>query len=1319
MTVTIKILDNNGVTDSDVGLNLPGMLSGNFFGTSTAASLAYDGQSDSSFTLSGEDDTAVSYSVVMFGSGFIYDADGRPTSGTVTSFVLVYDGIAKATVTLSPGTTVANLNAAIAEFAASDGTSTTPKFDTMFNSANNFSGGAGGDFFEGSAFNDTVQGGAGADTLDGALGNADLLSYANSKAGVAIDLSVQDGTTAQVGGGDGAGDVLSGFENLKGSALNDTLTGSSIANNIDGAKGDDLIYGSLGNDTLAGGAGTDMLSVDGKDFAINLNLSLTTAQVIAGVGSWTIKEFENLAGGTKNDTLTGTVGANLILGSDGDDLIQGGAGADTIDGGGGTGDTVSYAASTAGVQITLLSGAQTSTGDAKDDVLSGIENVIGSAFADKLTGDTNANRLDGGAGNDTLTGDDGNDTLIGGAGADSIDGGGGVDAISFETSATGVTINLADKTKNVGTDVTGDTYANIENLTGTNFADVLTGTADANVILGLKGDDTIQGGAGADTLDGGFNSTATGGYGSDTVSYANSAAVTVDLRIQDGTTAQVSGGDADGDVLAGFENITGSAFADVLIGTDFKSGDGALSGANKLDGGAGDDTLVGGTGNDTLTGGTGLDTIDFSTITLAGANGKGISVNLSSTVAQATNAAGTDLLSGIENVVGTMFDDTFIGSTVSNIFDGGTGGSDTVSYVSAAAAVIADLAKGSALTGLTDTDTLIGIENLVGSNFNDSLVGSDSDNIFEGGLGNDTLSGGLGIDTASYSKSTASVTVSLDAAGAQTTGGGGNDQLISIENLVGGTGADKLTGDAGGNSIAGGAGDDTLQGGAGADTLDGGVNTTLAGGGGQDWASYAGSAAGVAVDLGLGITAQAQTVAGVSTDFSTGDQMGDVLSGIENLLGSVSDDALIGDDNANKIDGGDGKDVLSGEGGNDSISGGKGDDTILGGLGNDTLVGGSDSTAASGVGKDWVAYDDATSSVTVSLALTTAQATGGAGSDQISGFENLFGSEFNDSLTGSSIANEIMGSVGNDTIAGGLGADTIWGGDDTTDTGVDAVSYAAGTVAVNASVDGSWTWTISGGGAEVTGDALNGIEGIVGTAFNDTLTGNSGSNVLYGGKGNDSITGGGGGDDIIDGGEGVDTLSFATGYGNGVSINLSTNVHAYGDGLGGYAVNGMSVVGIESLTGTAVADKLFGEGSANTLQGGAGDDSIEGGAGADSISGGSENDRLIGQFGADTLSGGLGGDTFVFQSLNDKGDRIVDFDRNTGDVIEISKAGFGITGSYDFTVSTPGTSLPTFLYNTLTGTLSYDDDGAGAHAAQVIVTLSGAPTLSTLNVLLV
>ena len=236
-------------------------------------------------------------------------------------------------------------------------------------------------------------------------------------------------------------------------------------------------------------------------------------------------------------------------------------------------------------------------------------------------------------------------------------------------------------------------------------------------------------------------------------------------------------------------------------------------------------------------------------------------------------------------------------------------------------------------TGGAGIDTLVSIENLTGSAFNDGLGGDDGDNVLRGlagddalygGAGNDTLDGGTGNDSVTYQDVATGVTVSLAITTAQDTLGAEIDTLLGIENLTGSAfGGDALTGDAGANILGGAGGNDALEGGAGndmlygddgIDTLEGGDGNDMLDGGDEiDTASYAGAAAAVNVSLALQDAAQNTIGAGIDT-----------LTGIENLIGSAFNDGLEGDGGNNKLSGGDGADVLTGGDGDDSLDGGAG-----------------------------------------------------------------------------------------------------------------------------------------------------------------------------------------------------------------------------------------------------------------------------------------------------------------------------------------------------------------------------------------------------------
>jgi Ca2+-binding RTX toxin-like protein len=255
-------------------------------------------------------------------------------------------------------------------------------------------------------------------------------------------VTVNLGAAGAASGGHAAGDTLTGIENLVGSVHADRLTGST-ANNV--------LNGGHGNDGLAGGAGNDRL-----------------------------------------------------MGGDGNDTLHGGAGADALHGGGGI-DAASYAGSIAGVTVNLGASGPLSGGHAASDTLTDIENLIGSAHADRLAGNAANNVLNGGVGNDSLAGGgghdvlaggDGNDTLHGGAGADALHGGAGIDAASYAGSTAGVTVNLGAS----GGDAAGDTLTGMENLIGSAHADRLTGSAANNVLNGGLGNDVLTGAAGFDAF---------------------------------------------------------------------------------------------------------------------------------------------------------------------------------------------------------------------------------------------------------------------------------------------------------------------------------------------------------------------------------------------------------------------------------------------------------------------------------------------------------------------------------------------------------------------------------------------------------------------------------------------------------------------------------------------------------------------------------------------------------------------------------------------------------------------------------------------------
>ena len=319
----------------------------------------------------------------------------------------------------------------------------------------------------------------------------------------------------------------------------------------------------------------------------------------------------------------------------------------------------------------------------------------------------------------------------------------------------------------------------------------------------------------------------------------------------------------------------------------------------------------------------------------------------------------------------------------------------------------------------------------------------------------------------------------------------------------------------------------------------------------------------------------------------------------------------------------------------------------------------------------------------MSVSLNGATGSGGdAAGDVLIGIENLTGSAVNDTLTGNSGANRLTGGTGNDflsgesgddTLAGGAGADTLYGGED-----MDFLDYSASGAAVSINLA---TGATSGGDA--AGDVLAGVDGIYGTAFNDTLIGfdNQGLvgdvywNEIYGAAGNDSISLGdgedfgyggadndtvlgGGGDDVVEGGDGNDSLQGGTGT-DTLAGDAGRDTLDAGDGndlAGGGAGDDLIFggAGNDTLDGGDGDDSLAGGANADSLTGGLGRDTLDGGDGNDTLYGGDADDLLIGGDGADFLSGGAGSDTIVGRA----GD-VVEGDENPddGDVLDLSGAG--------------------------------------------------------------
>jgi Ca2+-binding RTX toxin-like protein len=236
---------------------------------------------------------------------------------------------------------------------------------------------------------------------------------------------------------------------------------------------------------------------------------------------------------------------------------------------------------------------------------------------------------------------------------------------------------------------------------------------------------------------------------------------------------------------------------------------------------------------------------------------------------------------------------------------------------------------------------------------------------------------------------------------------------------------------------------------------------------------------------------------------------------------------------------------------------------------------------------------------------------------------------------------------------------------------------------------------------EATLDLYLDIENLIGSPFDDKLTGNSRDNVLEGGAGNDVLIGG-------SNGAGGDTASYANATA-GVTVKLATARAQDTVGAGKDTLSGF-----ENVTGSAFGDRLTGTAGNNTLVGLAGDDELNGAAGAD---------RLIGGAGLDTLTGGSAADAFAFDFATEGFDTVRDFVSGT-DFLQISAGGFGkglhpnaavtLTTAADYsTASTPGTN-GAFIFDNAgadAGTVFWDANGGSGADAVTLVKLQGVTSL--------
>ncbi|MBP7001420.1 calcium-binding protein [Amaricoccus sp.] len=745
-------------------------------------------------------------------------------------------------------------------------------------------------------------------------------------------------------------------------------------------------------------------------------------------------------------------------------------------------------------------------------------------------------------------------------------------------------------------------------INGDDNPNTLNGGAENDTLNGFGGDDTLDGRTGIDTLNGGEGNdrliireddSGFGGAGDDV------------LEVSDDEPLVLSGG-AGYDILhiTGGWNITGATLSGIeqlnLRGRVFPSAEMTTAQLAQF-------SLVSGS--------TATDDDAELTLTTGGA----ASVNLSATLSEGFQLNGSEQDDRITFNAGYLGKIWFFGDEGNDVVNAGAGADEL------------DGEDGNdTLNGLGGSDILDGgdgIDTLNGGAGDDLLIAREGDTA-NGGAGDDMLevsddaplmlNGGAGYDilhiTGSYDVTgstivgveqlnlrgrvfpVAEMTTAQLAQFAVVSGVEATDDDAELDLTAGGTASvtlsatltegfqlngsvqnDVITFNAGYLGkiwFFGGNGDDTVNAAAGADELNGDAgNDTLNAFGGNDVLL-----GGLGADVLRG---------GAGDDFLAG-RSGTAIdqndSAADQLFGEAGNDTLlvnVGD----TADGGAGNDVIVSVGAS-TLIGGDGNDRIVASNGNDTISGGA--------GTDELSYERTAQVVNVDLAITAPQATGGGGTDTISGFENLTGGTNSDTLRGTTGANVIRGLAGNDIIDGRGGSDT-------------ASYVGAGAVTVDLRIAGQQN-TLGAGL-----DTLTSIENLIGSSNNDTLTGTAGANVIEGGTGTD----------ILNGLGGVDTASYAS-AGNLVVVNLSVAVAQNTVGAG---VDTLS--GFENLLGSAFGDTLTGTAGANLLQGGLGNDTLRGLDGVDDLRGNDGNDTLDGGLGADVMTGGNGNDTYVLSEAGD------------------------------------------------------------------------------------
>ncbi|MDD2780867.1 calcium-binding protein [Sulfuricurvum sp.] len=824
--------------------------------------------------------------------------------------------------------------------------------------------GARDDIVLGLSGNDTINAGGGDDTVYGQTGD-DVL-YGNS------------GT-----------DVLDGGEG------NDTIIADDDGYYYDDAAYADTLIGGKGDDTLKGSAGNDIYVFnigDGVDTVYDYDyFGYYNSNNYYNAGNDTIQFGEGISA---NDLSFYASGNNLIIQYSASDKI-------TIKDWYNANNSIENIKLSDGTMVTIpkitvltsdnadvfiqATGQQyivdAQGGNDQITTGSGNDTISGGEGDDIINAGDSTNTVSGGIGNDTITSGSGVDILDGGEGNDTINAGGGDDTVYGQT---GDDVLYG----NSGTDVLDGGEGNdtiIADDDGYYYDDA----AYADTLIGGKGDDTLKGSAGndiyvfniGDGVDtvydydyfGYYNSNNYYNAGNDTIQFGEGISANDLSFYASGNNLIIQYSASDKITIKDWYNANNSIENIKLSdGTNYvlntwtigTVGNDTISGSSKMYGGLGDDTYIIDSIEDSVVEhlNEGMDTVQSSVTFTLGVNIENLTL------------MGT----GVINGYGNTLNNTLIGNSTNNTLDGKSGtdtmsggaGNDTYIVENTGDNVIENLNEGSDRVNASISYVLgANIENLqLTGTANNNGMGNELNNTIYANNGNNILDGANGTDTLSYAYATAGVNANIGITASQNTIGSGLDTILNFENLIGSNYDDTLIGNSFANSIIGGIGADIMF-----------------GGGGND-AYY--------ID---NIGDQAfETVSYTDTTNAGGSDT--VVSTVSYTLGSYIENLRLN-----------GNGAINGTG--NTLN-----NVIYTNSGNNILDGGS--------GADTVSYAYSTAGVNVDLSITASQNTIGSGLDTIINFENLYGSQYNDTLYGNSLSNTLYGDKGNDSLNGGAGNDT-------------------------------------------------------------------------------------------------------------------------------------------------------------------------------------------------------------------------------------------------------------------------------------------------------